>query len=338
MRGVLVLGDHQVQIADFPPLEIGPDECLVRMQAAAICGSDLHGYHASRESRGERSRQIAGHEPCGVVEQVGELVTEPRVGDRVMIYPGRGCGRCKRCLRGDVWLCPQNLPLKSGSMADYTVAPARYCLPLPDDFSFVLGAIIACNAGTAYYIVKRMGLSGGATLAVFGLGPVGLCGLLWARAFGAQVIGVDPIPERRKLAEELGAVSTVDPTGGGTPAAIRGLTDGEGVQFSLETSGHPMARSDALDCLASLGTAGYVGISPADQPSIQIGRQVMRRNLGLVGSHIYNLADYYDMVALIRRHKIDFERIATHRFPLERAPEAFQVGATQRTGKVLFVW
>jgi D-arabinose 1-dehydrogenase-like Zn-dependent alcohol dehydrogenase len=185
------------------------------MRAAAVCGSDLHGYRAPREKRPPDGQGgiIPGHELSGVVHSIGEGVTGVHVGDRVAVYHYRGCGHCQQCRAGRLMWCAQKRgyggPIH-GSDADLLVTDARNCLPLPDDFSFAAGALLMCVAGTAYEAMRKLDASGRGTLAIFGLGPVGLTGLLMARAMGAQVVGIDVSPERLALASRLGAQAVVD--------------------------------------------------------------------------------------------------------------------------------
>ena len=338
MKGVVFLGDRRAEVRDFPAPEPGPGEVVVRMKAAGLCGSDLHLY---RQTAAERAGNltIPGHEPCGVVEALGPGVDTVQVGERVSVYHYRGCGHCKHCLAGNLMWCAQARgyggPIH-GSDADLLLTDARNCMPLPLELGFPAGALMACAAGTAYSSMRKLQVSGEDSLAVFGLGPVGLSGLLMARAFGARVIGVDPIEERRALALELGAAATLDPSDGRSVGALRELTQGEGVDLAFETSGNAGAQYSAVESVRRGGKVVFVGFGarhPTLNPAQFIGRQ-----LTLMGSFVIPIYMYHDMASFIVEHQIPLERMVTHRFPLDQAPQAFALFDSGKTGKVIFEW
>ena len=210
MKGVVFPGDRKAEVRGFPEPKPGPGEVIVRMKAAGLCGSDLHLYRQTAEQR-VGNDTIPGHEPSGIVDAVGEGVQGVRVGDRVTVYHYRGCGHCKHCLAGYIQWCPERRgyggPIH-GSDADLLLTDERNCLPLPEELSFVHGAAIACYLGTAYSAMRKLQVSGEDTVVIFGQGPVGLGGLIVAKALGGRVIAVEPIAERRALASELGQDDT----------------------------------------------------------------------------------------------------------------------------------
>jgi len=339
MRGVVVLGDRQAKVVEFPDPNPGEGEVVVAMRAAAVCGSDLHGYRASTAERAANADTIPGHEPAGVVAAVGEGVRRVKVGDRVSIYHFRACGHCRRCRGGQMMWCAERRgyggPIH-GSDADYLLTDERNCLPLPDDLSFEVGALIACNTGTAFSSMKKLAPSAGDTLAVFGLGPVGLNGLLIAKAMGARVVGVDVSAYRRNLALELGAEIVLDPSSVNVPQELHRLTDGAGADLAFETSGNTKAQAQVPDALGFGGKAVFVGFGarePSINPSAIIGKQLV-----LMGSFVASVNDYWDIVDFIRGQQLPLEKMITHRFPLSEASEAFRLADSGMTGKVMFVW
>jgi propanol-preferring alcohol dehydrogenase len=339
MRGVLLPGDRQLSVTEFADPEPGRGEVVVALRAAAVCGSDLHLYRAPAASRAAYASTIPGHEPAGVVAAVGDEVHRVQVGDRVSVFHYRGCGHCRWCRGGQLQWCPERRgyggPI-NGSDADFLITDERNCLPLPDDFSFAVGALLACNTGTAYSAMRKLQPSGRDTLVVFGLGPVGLNGLLIGRAMGARVVGVDVSAFRRKLADTLGADVTLDPGSDDVPAEIQRLTDGEGAQLAFETSGNRNAQAQLLDVLGYNGRAVHVGIGshePSINPSSIVGKQ-----LSLMGSFVSAIDDYWEIVAFIRQHQVPLERMITHRLALEDAEAGFQVADHAESGKVMFVW
>jgi propanol-preferring alcohol dehydrogenase len=325
-------------VRDFPDPEPGPDEVVVRIKAAGLCGSDLHLYRQTATQRAGNDI-IPGHEPSGVVEALGPGVDTVQVGDRVSVYHYRGCGHCKHCRAGNVMWCAERRgyggPIH-GADADLLLTDERNCMPLPDELSYAHGALMACAAGTAFSSMHKLQVSGQDTLVIFGQGPVGLCGLLVAKALGGRVIGVDPIPERRALALQLGADKALDPGQTDVLTAVRDLTHGDGADLAFETSGSAAGQNGAVDCLRLGGKAVFVGFGVQDKtlnPSQFIGRQ-----LTLMGSFVMPVYMYYDLAQFVLDHDLPLDRMVTHRFPLEQAPEAFALFDRGATGKVVLEW
>jgi threonine dehydrogenase-like Zn-dependent dehydrogenase len=338
MRGVVFTGDRRAEVRDFPDPEPGPGEVVVRMQVSGLCGSDLHLYRQTAEQRAGNGT-IPGHEPSGVVEALGKGVTQVQVGDRVSVYHYRGCGHCKQCLAGNIMWCPERRgyggPIH-GADADLLLTDERNCLPLPDELSFAHGALMACAAGTAYSSMRKLQVSGQDTLAVFGQGPVGLCGMLVAKAMGGRVIGIDPIAERRALSLQLGADEVLDPDEVDVREAIRDLTGGEGADLAFETSGSAGGQNGAVESLRLGGKAVFVGFGVREKtinPAQFIGRQ-----LTLMGSFVIPIHMYWDMAKLILDHDIPLGQMVTHRFSIEEAPQAFALFDQAKTGKCVFEW
>ena len=264
MRGVTFPGNRQAEIREFPNPQAGPGEAVLKVKASGLCGTDLHRYRGS-----EPMDMITGHEPCGVVEELSPGAPPGiKVGDRVICHHYAGCGVCENCSMGYEQLCPQGRitfggGTGHGAIADYTVVPSRSLVLLDDELSFEEGAALSCGTGTAWNGLKKMEISGRDTVVVFGQGPVGASGTLSAKAMGAKVIAVDVVPERLALAKELGADHVINGQEVDTVEAVRELTGGLGATATLETSGNPLARQQALKSLRPFGRCCYVGIGGA---------------------------------------------------------------------------
>lgn len=338
MKGVVFLGDRKAEVREFPDPKPGPGEVVVRLKAGGLCGSDLHRYRRTAAEVGG-DETVPGHEPCGVVDSVGPGVTNVRVGDRVSVYHYRGCGYCQQCLAGNLMWCPDRRGYGvavHGSNADLILTDARNCCPLPSELSFAVGAMLACNAGTAFSATSKLHLSGRDTVAIFGQGPVGLAGTIFAKAMGGRVIGVEPIAERRQLALDLGADEVIDPGEVDPVAAIRELTHGEGADGAFETSGSAPGQNGAVDCLRLGGQAVFVGLGNRDK-SLNPA-QFINRQLTLMGSFVLPIPMYWDMARFIVDRKLPLEAMITHRFSIEAAPEAFELFDRGQTGKVILAW
>jgi propanol-preferring alcohol dehydrogenase len=295
----------------------------------------LHFYHAAPEDLKLRGK-VVGHEPAGVVAEVGDGVTAVQPGDRVSVYHWIGCGHCHYCRSGYRQFCAQAQGIAAsgnGSSAEYLLAPEANCLPLPDQLSFVDGALMACCAGTAFASLKRLRVAGGDQLAVFGLGPVGLSVLLEATAMGARVIGVEVVPERISLGRELGAEVVIDASRDDPVSAIRDLTRGRGVPLAVEASGSDAGRAQIVESLDIGGTAVYVG-QGSDRPVV-CPADLIQRGRTLTGSFVMPMGLYRPLSDFLVDRDVRLERMVTHRFPIDRAVEAFQLFATRKTGKVV---
>jgi threonine dehydrogenase-like Zn-dependent dehydrogenase len=342
MKGIVFRGDRTVEVREFPIPSPGPGEVLVRMTRAAVCGSDLHTYRRSKTFFEGKPAWIPGHEPTGVVAEVGSFCNRVRAGDRVTIYHYMGCGHCPNCRSGYLQHCPDRRPLGQpgtvGPDADYIVVDERNCMLLPDELNDEDGAMIACIAGTCFTAARRMQPNGEDTVVVFGQGPVGLMGNLMIQAMGARVIGVDPAEERLALAKELGAdeviaLNTVDLLG-----AVKELTGGAGADAALETSGSPAAHRGVIDVLRRHGRGVFVGFG-SHEPSVNL-TSIIGRQVTLMGSFVMPIHFYQDLVDFMIEHNLSaaFQRMITHRFPLTEAAEAFRIADEGKSGKVMFVW
>jgi len=259
MKGVVLLGDRECVVKEFPDPEPGRGEVRVRMIASGICGSDLHLYHMSKERAEKRGDRIPGHEPCGVVDKTGEGVTKVKEGDRVTIYHYLGCGYCDQCAAGNLMWCREARGYGGpvdGSHADFIIADERNCIIMPDSVSFIDGAFVACPAGTAYSSMSKLDVRSGDTVAVFGLGPVGLSGVVIAKALGGNVIGVDIADERTGLAKKLGADAVVNAQKENPVDAVRKFSDG-GAALAFEASGSDKGRSDIVSSLRRGGVLSF---------------------------------------------------------------------------------
>lgn len=206
------------------------------------------------------------------------------------------------------------------------------CLLLPPELSYVDGAFIACQASTAYGAMLKLNPSGRDTLVVFGLGPVGLCGVMIARALSAQV--VDAVEERLELARDLGASAVIDGVRDDVVAQLQALADGEGPNLAFETSGSAVAHQHVLDALCKGGRAAFVGIGARDKTANLT--QIVAKQLTLMGSFVSPIGMYWELAAFLVRHRIPLQAMVTHRFGIADAPEAFRLVDSARTGKVIF--
>jgi propanol-preferring alcohol dehydrogenase len=337
MKALRVSGERQVTVLERPVPTPERREVVIQMKSTGICGSDLHPYRHPTPLNFDPGF-VSGHEPCGVISEVGPGVEGWEVGERVVPYFRRTCGRCLYCRSGYANDCANRRPSYGhqgcdGSHAEYMRVEEPCLIRLPDFLSFVDGAILACQGGTAYAPLTRLGVSGRDVLVVSGLGPVGLLSLIFAKPMGATIVGIDPSPGRRELAEKLGAVVTLDPTAGDVGEQLRAHFP-DGADKLTETSGATPAHMAIGELLKPLGTAAIVGLGT---PTFQMPMfRLAMKELTVFGSSIYPNVQFDEMTEFIKRHDVKLDSIVSHFFPLEEGPEAFRIAAEANSGKVCF--
>ncbi|MBO3803863.1 MAG: alcohol dehydrogenase catalytic domain-containing protein [Candidatus Brockarchaeota archaeon] len=309
MKAALHVGKERVEVREIPIPSLEEDECLVKVEACGICGSD-------RWWLGEElAREVQGHEISGTVAEVGEGVARWRVGDRVVVYAVLGCGECEPCMRGMDPYCLRGPRSVCGGFAEYAKAKARCLLPLDPSIDFVTGCLLTDNVGTPMRALARGKIPEGGTVAVWGLGPLGLVALQGAKALGAgKVIALDPVLKRREVARALGADIVLDPSGVDFRKVALENTNGYGVDLSLCTVRDDHVAEDAASIVRRNGWF----VSAA-------GRAPIGGEFEIYASGVWYFAksDYAPNVELVKGGLIDLKPIVTHTFPLERIQEAF---------------
>ncbi len=328
MRSVLLQGQSKVACVDAPEPAPGPGEVVVATRVSALCGSELKAYRGEGKAEGN-----SGHEAAGVVARLGAEVTHLREGQRVGVSAIGGCGRCSYCSKGQYTWCPERT--YHGSMhAEYFVAAAHACHPLPDDLSWEVGLLISGDGfGVPYHTSTKLNNEPIEQIAVFGMGPIGLGNTLMQTHLGRQVIAVDVVAQRLELARAMGAAHVVR-AGAEVDAveAVRDLTGGRGADVCIEAAGRPQT---AKQCFAAVRTAGTV-VFNGEQPAVELSpsEDFIRRDITALGSWYYHFSQFADMLQLYRQG-LDIDRLITDRLPLQEAAEAFRLMAAGQTGKVV---
>lgn len=341
MRALRYAAEREVICQDRADPRPGPTEVVLRIQAAGICGSDLHVYRHPGPDFVDTGR-IPGHEPAGIIEELGAEVRGWSVGDRVTSYFRKICGTCANCRSGHSNVCLNRggsygvgLGTADGADAERMAVEARLLFKVPEDFSLEDGAIVSCQGGTAYYPLTRLGTSGQDVLVVSGLGPVGLLATLFGSRMGAEVVGIDPSSERRAFAEHLGAKRTFDPIAGPVGQQLKEYYP-EGADKLIEASGATAAHMAIPDLLRPLGMAALVGLGTTEF-KLPLG-QIVHRELIVFGTSIFPTTQYEEMWRFFRRHAIAPSQVVTHRFSLEQGAEAFRLADSASAGKVCFAF
>ncbi len=338
MRALRLLGERQAVVVDKPEPRPAPKQVLLQIKAAAICGSDLHGYRNRLSDDAVEKRFVPGHEPCGVIVELGPTVQDWKVGDRVVVYHRVTCMQCYYCRTGSRNLCV-NWDRRAygfdpdGADEEFMVAYAHDLMVLPDDFSYVEGTLLACQVGTAYNALKALDVNGRDVVVVSGLGPVGLLATLLGQAMGARMIGVDPSNERRALASRLTSEAVLDPTAGPIGDAVNELSPG-GADKLVETSGAVAAHGTLVSQLRTNGRAAIVGLGTRG-PGLNL-QELLYKQILLVGSNLYPFSDFGEIADFVRRKRVPIASVVTHELGIEEGPAGFQLADSASSGKVVF--
>ncbi len=340
MLGMKLPGGAKVAEGRFDVPSPGPGQVLLKMKAASLCGSDLkyiYYEHTDKTGGARYDDVIAGHEPSGQVVLVGEGVTDFKEGDRVVVYHIQGCGYCDECRKGFFINCQQPERRaygwqRDGALAEYMVADTSTCIHLPDFLTYEDGAMIACGFGTAYQGLLRANVSGKDRVLVMGLGPVGQATIILAKALGAQTIGVDISPERMEMAKNVGADEVLI-SDDSLVDKVMELTGSKGVEVAIDCSGSSIGRHRCLEVARMWGNVVFLG--EQGTVTFEPSPLLLHKNLTLHGSWVTSVDNMERLVELLDRKKIHPSQIITHRFPLRQTPEAFEIFATGKTGKVV---
>ncbi len=341
MRAAYLPGDSTVEMRNAPVPTPGHGEVLLRVKASTICGSDIRCIYHEHLGKGPERYQgvIAGHEPCGQIVATGEACRRFVTGDRVVVYHISGCGVCNDCRRGYMISCTSETYRRAygwqrdGGMAEYMLAEEKDLIALLNELSYADGAQVACGFGTVYEGLEKMGVNGNHAVLITGLGPVGLAAAALSRKLGAnKIIGIDIVPERMKLALDLGLCDAVLPSGPGNVEEVKKLTGGHGVERAVDCSAHPAARATAMRAtrkwgkIALIGEGGTMEINPSPD--------LIHDQKTLYGSWVTSTWRMEELVEKLVRWNLHPADIITHRFPLERAAEAYALMASGKCGKV----
>lgn len=339
MKQAVTYGPGEIGVIDAADPTPGPNDVVLRVSAAGICGSDLH-FHR-RPPGGERTcRPLGGHEFCGRVTAVGAEVAHVAPGDRVGVEPLVGCGHCRFCGAGHYHLCPELRHL-SGGFGELAKAPADKVFRIPDHVSDDAAAILDCLA-CGVHAVQRYAPGFTDTAVVLGDAAIGLSTLQVAKANGAGRVGViGHHAHALDIAKRVGADFTLNSHEQDPIAAVRELTGGLGADVVYESVGGTASTLvEAAQLVRPGGTIVVTGCF-TDAPAPD-WRRLMRHEVNLLFSWSYarwnGVPEFQLALDLLAAGKVDGAAMVTHHFPLAQVDRAFQAalkkGESQAT-KVL---
>jgi L-iditol 2-dehydrogenase len=334
-----VLGDpDELTLSEKPVPEPGPAEVLLRIDAIAVCATDIeilkHGLPALIEGELPFNKGFTpGHEYMGTVVKLGPSVDEFALGDRVTVEVHAGCGRCQRCREGMYTSC-LNYGYRSkghrangfstdGGFAEYAVNNVNTMVHIPDEMTDAEATLVV-TAGTAMYGLDVMGgIIAGEGVVVTGPGPIGLMGVGVAKALGAQPVILTGTRERRlEMGRQLGADAVVNVTREDPVAAVGRITGGKGVQYVLECSGAPDALNQAAR-MVNRGGRICLAAFPAEPVPVDLA-YLVRNNIYVFGIRGEGKSATHRAAALMTQKRFDAKLIHTHTFPLAEVPTAIK--------------
>lgn len=341
MRAVTFQEPGRVEVQEVPDpelVELG--DAIVKVEACAVCGSDLHIYHGRVKI--EPGFTI-GHEFVGTVTQVGAGVSRVAVGDRVLGCFQTACGSCPQCLRGEYHRCERGRTFGHGAaMGDLQGSQAEQVLvpnadmtlrAIPEGMAAETAIFAGDVMGTGYHAIASSGMRPGDSVAVLGLGPVGLCAVLAARAAGAaNVLAIDSVPQRLAMAQSFGA-SALDLDGVDVKAAVRTATQRRGVDVAIDAVGDPRALELAISLARPAGAVAAIGVY-AERCELHMGL-IWIKGLTLHTGLANVIAHVDPVLAMMSAGALDPSPLITHRMRLEDAPEAYALYDRREALKIL---
>ena len=332
-------GEPGLWMQDVPEPAVGVNDVLIRVRRTSICGTDVHIWKWDEwAQRTIPVPMVVGHEFVGVVEAVGEGVTDVAVGELVSAEGHIVCGRCRNCLAGRRHLCPNTISVgvdRPGCFAELVAIPYRnvwHC-----DRGIPLDVLSAFDPlGNATHTALSFDLVGEDVL-ITGAGPIGCMAAAIARHCGARhIVVTDLNPYRLELARTLGATRAVDPTAQPLRQVMDGLDMVEGFDVAMEMSGAPAGLGDCLEHTCNGAKVALLGIFP-HAFSVDFDRVIFK---GLVLKGIYGremFDTWYKMTAMVRAG-LDVSGVITHRFAAADFADGFEVMMSGQSGKVVLDW
>ena len=340
MKAAVFVRPGKIILDEKPVPNVGPGEALMRVTTTTICGTDVHIL------KGEypvTPGLIVGHEPVGVIEELGPGVTGYRVGQRVIAGAITPCGQCHSCLDGHQAQCGGKAiggwrfgNTIDGCQAEYVLVPHAMAnlAPVPDGLTDEQVLMCPDIMSTGFGGAESGQIKIGDTVAVFAQGPIGLCATAGARLRGAsRIIVIDGIASRLDMAKRLGADVTIDYTKADVVAEIARITEGRGVDVAIEALGTQQTFESGLRSLKPGGTLSSLGVYsgklslPLDAFAAGLGDQTIVTTLCPGGKERMRR-----LMNVVASGRVDLKPLVTHRFTLDRIEEAYDLFANQRDG------
>jgi len=322
-------------VEDRPIPSPGPGQVLVRLEACGLCHTDIHAIDGDWPVQ-PGLPFVPGHEGVGIVERLGDGVTSRELGQRVALpWLGYACGECRYCIDGRENLCERQHNTGysvDGCYAEYTIADARFAVPVPDGIDAVEAAPLTCAGVTTYAAVKNAHVVPGERVAVFGIGGLGHLAVQYARLVGAQVIAVDISEEKLELAVELGADHAVNAAEVDPVAAIQHLG---GADVAIVLAVAPSVFDQAFRSLNRGGRLILVSLPAEGTLTVPVFDTVLK-GISIIGSIVGTRQDLVEVFAL---HSAGRTRVVAERRDLRDVNDAVaEVLSGQVPARLVFTY
>ena len=340
MSAVVKKTADQAEFASMPIPKCGPGQVLIKVQSAALCGTDMHifEWNAWARSVGIELPYIMGHECCGDVVAVGEGVSAVKVGDKVAGETHIPCGHCYQCMNGEQHICA-NLKMfgihTNGCFAQYAVIPAVCARPIPREISCDIGAVME-PLGTAVRAASEMQVAG-ANVMVLGCGPIGLFAVAAALSMGAaKIFATDISPARLEIAQIMGATQALNPLTQDVAQIVLTKTGNFGVDVVIEASGNVEALKDSFRYLRKGGRMALIGL-PGKPIELELGREIVFKEAKIIGIHGRKMFETWtQMENMLAAGKLDVSPVITHKLPLNKWQQGVELAKNGEACKVIY--
>jgi alcohol dehydrogenase len=343
MRANVFRGPNDIHVEEVPRPAAKAGEAVIRITLTTICGTDLH---ILRGEYAVKPGLVIGHEPVGVIEELGEGVSGYEIGDRVMTGAITPCGQCRACLSAQWAQCGHGEGMEAiggwrfgntinGSQAEYLLVPNAQAnlAKIPDDLNDEQVVLLADIASTGFSGAESAKIRLGDTVVVFAQGPIGLCATAGAKLMGASfIIGVESDPVRMKMSKQMGADVVLDPKQCDVVAEVKRLTSG-GADVAIEALGLQETFESGLRCLRPGGTLSSLGVYsgklqlPYDAFAAGLGDYKIITTLCPGGKERMRR-----LMSLVQTKRFDPMPLLTHSFRLEQIVEAYDLFGSRRDG------
>jgi L-iditol 2-dehydrogenase len=327
MRCAVYYRNNDVRIEERPVPEIGHGEMLLKVMAVGICGSDVHEFY-----RTAHAPVILGHELAGIVEKVGEGVSEYKPGDRIFVFHHVPCGACRQCISGHPTACDtfKKVHFFPGGFSEYVrVHPLQVklgAIRLPDDMDFDIASFTE-PVGCVVRGQRLAGMAPGKKVLILGSGITGIIHIQVAKAWGASLVVATDISDYRKnLAEKFGACHVLDGRDD-VASKFRELNDGLGADIVILNAMAPIAVQQAIDSVEKGGVILVFGLGGPDQTMNIPMSRFLAGEISIIHSYSGAPEDARMAFTLIKTRQINVADMITHRLPLEQAQEGFRLTA-----------
>ena len=343
MRANVFHGPNNIRVEEVLRPSAGVGEAVIRITLTTICGTDLH---ILRGEYAVKPGLVIGHEPVGVIEELGDGVTGYAIGDRVLIGAITPCGQCRACLSAQWSQCGHGHGCEAiggwrfgntinGAQAEYLLVPSAQAnlAKIPDSLTDEQVVLLADIASTGFSGAESAHIRIGDTVVVFAQGPIGLCATAGARLMGASfIIGVESDPVRMKMAKQMGADAVLDPKQCDVVAEIKRITGG-GVDVAIEALGLQETFENCLRCLRPGGTLSSLGVysgklqMPYDAFAAGLGDNKIVTTLCPGGKERMRR-----LMSIVETGRFDPTPLLTHRYSLDNIVEAYDLFGSRRDG------